>query len=115
MRRLCKWSVLAALALGCWLTPSTAQAWVRTTTLDNGNPIGWTRSCVFMTPSTERAGGLNATEILTAIHGAADAWSNVGCSYIQIVMGSPEPGLEAGFDQDVQPENVIVFQDSTLR
>jgi len=93
--------------------PQGAQGYVRTRTLDDNNPIHWTRSCVFITPSTERAGSLTQPEILTAIHGAADAWNAVSCSYMQIMVGAPESGLEAGFNEDVAPENVIVFQDTT--
>ncbi len=111
MRRLGSSAVLLTLALLFGVAP--ARAWVRTTTIDDGNPIGWTRSCVFMTPSTERAGTLSPVEVLTAVHGAVDAWNNVSCSYMRIVVGSPEPGLEAGFDENAQPENVIVFQNET--
>ena len=102
-----------ALVLVCSLYTPAAGAYVRTRTVGDNNPIYWTRSCVFIAPSTERAGGLTETEVLAAIHGAADAWNAVGCSYINLVVGAPETGLRAGFHQDQQPENVIVFQDET--
>jgi len=95
------------------LTAPSAQAYVRTRTVDNNNPIAWTRSCVFVAPSTQGAGSLTQTEILAAVNGAANAWNAVGCSYIQLRVGTPEPGLEAGFDQDRAPKNVIVFQDES--
>jgi hypothetical protein len=66
-----------------------------------------------VTPSTERAGALTESEVLTAIHGAADAWNTVSCSYLQLVVGAPEPGLSAGFDENEAPQNVIVFRDDT--
>lgn len=105
--------VTAVLTLVWGLGAPAAQAYVRTRTLDNNNPIYWSRSCVFVTPSTQRGGGLTENEIMTAVYGASDAWNAVGCSYIHLVIGAPEPGLEAGFDQNSAPENVIVFQDVT--
>lgn len=104
---------IALVTLVYGLGVPAGQAYVRTRTLDGNNPIHWTRSCVFITPSTERAGTLTQTEILTAVHASADAWNAVSCSYIQLVVGASEPGLEAGFNEDVAPENVIVFQDAT--
>jgi Metallo-peptidase family M12 len=108
-------TALATVALMgvCSFGAPEAQAYVRTRTVDGNNPIFWTRSCIFMTPSIEGTGGLSQDEVLSAIQGSADAWNNVDCSYILLVVGAPEPGLTAGFDQSHTPKNVIVFRDET--
>ncbi len=105
--------ILGALTLLSLLTllAPPAGAYVRTRTVDNGNPIYWNGGCVFMVPSTERAGGLAPFEIMGAFRAAASAWNEVSCSYIQLVVEDPQPGLEAGFSTGSTPENVIVFQD----
>jgi len=105
--------VAAVLMLVGGLATGDVQGYVLTRTVDDNNPIRWTRSCVFITPSTEGAGSLTETEILAAVHGSADAWNAVSCSYMQLIIGAPEPGLKAGFDQFATPKNVIVFRDET--
>lgn len=107
-------ALAASVLMLVWsLAAPDVQGYVRTRTAEGNNPIFWTRSCIFMTPSTEGTGTLTETEILGAFHSAAEAWNSVDCAYIQLVIGASEPGLQAGFDQFKTPKNVIVFRDQT--
>jgi len=107
-------ALFTVVLMSVWsLAAPDVQGYVRTLTEDGNNPIFWTRSCIFMTPSTEGTGTLTETEILAAFHNAAEAWNSVDCSYMQLVIGASEPGLKAGFDQFKTPKNVIVFRNQT--
>ncbi|MFH2009744.1 MAG: hypothetical protein ABI333_24330 [bacterium] len=100
---------LVALLAGALCAP--AQAYVRTRTTEGGRPIFWQGSCIFLTPSAEGSLELPLTEVTAVIQAAADTWTNVGCSYLQLVVEESQPGLFGAFDDDGRNQNVIVFEE----
>ena len=88
-----------------------ASAYVKTRTRDGNNPLFWTNSCIYLLPDARGSDDITDDSVLAAIQASADAWNNVGCSYLRFVIEPPEHGVQAEFNQTGSNENVIVFQE----
>lgn len=103
--------VAAVLVAIIYLAAAPAYGYVRTTT-DNGTPIAWRRSCVFITPNAAGSDNVTLTAAEQAIRASVNTWNTTaaGCSaFIQLVIEPPRAGAERGFNPVGLNRNVVVW------
>ena len=104
-------------ALGLWLLLAStisgppAQAYVRTTN-EQGSPIYWKESCVFLTPDAAGCPDVSVEQTKQAIAASVQSWNDAAQSCqatIQFQLEDPRPNLTAGFNPKGKNTNVIVW------
>ncbi len=98
--------LLATLPVG-----SPALAYVRTTN-EQGTPISWQESCIFLSPDAAGYPEVGPENTLEAVTAAVNTWNEAAAACqasITFQLEDPQEGLHAGFNPKGKNKNVIVW------